>query len=134
MTNKYYKYYQPNSKDLKDEGGDCVIRAFTKATNTSWVEVFDELVTYARDLQSMPNSKLVYTAYLENHNFVYSGISNKRGSKRPTVKEFAKSHKEGTYVLVLANHLVCVSDGAYYDTWDCEDKCLYGYWEGPKAS
>lgn len=26
-----YKYYQPNSKDLKDKYGDCVIRALTKA-------------------------------------------------------------------------------------------------------
>lgn len=27
-----WKYYQPNKKDLKDEYGDCVIRALCKVT------------------------------------------------------------------------------------------------------
>ena len=34
-TNMGYKYYQPNKKDIKDEYGDCVIRAFTKALDKS---------------------------------------------------------------------------------------------------
>lgn len=30
MASRNYKYYQPNEKDLKDNYGDCVIRALTK--------------------------------------------------------------------------------------------------------
>ena len=129
MASKNYKYYQPNKKDLKDAYGDCVIRAFTKATSKTWETVFDELVPIARELQCMPNSKASYQRYLIENGFTYNGISNKKGSKRPTVDRFAKDHPKGVYVLVLANHLVACVDGIYYDTWDSGYKSLYGYWE-----
>ena len=54
---KRYKYYQPNKKDLKDRQGDCVVRALTKVMNKTWLEVFNELIPYAIEIQCMPNSK-----------------------------------------------------------------------------
>lgn len=129
MASRNYKYYQPNKKDLKDEYGDCVVRSLTKAVNKEWMQVFEELLPYARELQCMPNGKSCYEKYLTDNGFEYIGISNKKGSKRPTVDRFAKDHKNGIYVLVVASHLVSVVDGIYYDTWDSGKKCLYGYWE-----
>ena len=61
--------------------------------------------------------------------FEYVGISNKKGSKRPTVESFTKEHKEGTYFLSVANHAVASVDGYFYDKWDSGDCCLYGYWK-----
>ena len=89
---KRYKYYQPNKKDLKDKYGDCVVRALTKVLDKEWVEVFDELVPIAREIQSMLGMKIVYETYLKRQGFQYVGISNKKGSKRPTVESFAKDH------------------------------------------
>ena len=129
MKNKYYQYYQPNKKDLKDNYGDCVIRSLTKVLDMEWIDVFDELIPIARELQCMPNGKAVYESYLKSKGFEYKGISNKKGSKRPTVKSFAKDNKAGTYFVRVANHVVAVKDGIYYDTWDCGDCCLYGYWD-----
>ena len=60
--------------------------------------------------------------------FEYVGISNKKGTTRPTVESFTKEHKEGTYILRVANHIVASVDGMYYDTWDSGHKSLYGYW------
>ena len=125
---KRYKYYQPNKKDLKDQYGDCVIRALTKVMDKEWLEVFDELVPIAREIQSTLGMKIVYETYLKNNGFEYVGISNKKGSKRPTVESFAKDNREGTYYLNVANHCVAVVDGVYYDTWDSGHKSLYGYW------
>lgn len=122
-----YKYYQPNKKDLKDKCGDCVIRALTKVMNKEWLEIFEDLIPYARELQCMPNEKQCYERYLKDNGFEYHGISNKKGSKRPTVKSFAKEHKTGIYYLNVANHCVAIIDGTYYDTWDSGDCCLYGY-------
>lgn len=129
MSKQRYKYYQPNKMDLKDQYGDCVIRALTKVVDKTWVEVFDELVPLARMLQCMPNGKAAYEAYLKEHGFEYQGISNKKGAKRPTVDSFAKENKEGVYFVRVANHVVAVVDGVYYDTWDSGDKSLYGYWK-----
>jgi hypothetical protein len=130
MANKStrWKYYQPNKKDLKDEYGDCVIRSLTRALNMEWLEVFEELLPYARETQAMPNNKVVYEQYILDKGFKYVGVSNKKGAKRPTVQSFAKEHNEGTYILRVAHHIVTVVDGYFYDTWDSGDKSLYGYW------
>ena len=129
MASKNYKYWQPNERDLKDKYGDCVIRALTKVLNKKWQEVFDELVPIARKMQCMPNGDPCFEKYLENNGFEYHGISNKKGTKRPTVDSFTKGHKNGTYFLRVAHHVVASVDGFYYDTWDCGYKSLYGYWE-----
>lgn len=124
-----YKYYQPNKKDIKDKYADCVIRALTKVMNKTWIEVFNELIPYAIEMQCMPNEKACYERYLKDNGFEYHGISNKKGSKRPTVESFTKEHKVGTFFLNVANHVVSVMDGTYYDTWDSGRCCLYGYYE-----
>ena len=124
-----YKYYQPNKKDLKDKYGDCVIRALTKLMDKEWIQVFDELIPYARELQCMPNGKACFKKYLEDNGYVYHGISNKKGSKRPTVSSFSRSHKKGKFFLNVANHVVASVDGTYYDTFDSGYCCMYGYWE-----
>lgn len=128
MASRNYKYYQPNKKDLKDNYGDCVVRALTKLLNMEWLEVFNELIPIAADLQCMPNAKPCYERYLKSKGFEYHGISNKKGTKRPTVDRFAKDHKEGAYFVRVANHVVAVVDGVYYDTWDSGECKMYGYW------
>lgn len=132
MKNKYYCYYQPNKLDIKDEYGDCTIRALSKALNISWLEAFDLTIPYCRKYQ-IPNvfftSKKIEMEVMKDLGFEYYGISNKKGTKRPTVKEFASSHKEGTYILNVANHEVACVNGKYYDTWDSGFKSLYGYYE-----
>lgn len=103
MASRNYKYYQPNDKDLKDQYGDCVVRALTKVMSKTWMQVFDDLISYAKKLQCMPNGKQCYESYLKENGFTYHGISNKKGSKRPTVDRFAKDHKSGIFFLNVAN-------------------------------
>ena len=129
---KRFVYYQPNSKDLKDQFGDCQVRALSKALNISWVEAFDLIIPICREMQT-------YTIFggtceigkesLRKIGFTYSGISNKKGSKRPTVDSFAKDHPTGTYIAKVAHHVVAIVDGKYYDTWDSGQKSMYGYYE-----
>ena len=129
MVSRNYKYYQPNKKDLKDKYGDCVIRALTKALNMEWLQVFDEMQPISREMQVPFNCRPCYEKYIESKGLKYIGISNKKGTKRPTVDRFAKDHTTGTYILRVAHHLVTVVDGIYYDTWDSGEKSLYGYWQ-----
>ncbi len=135
MVSKHYCYYQPNKLDIKDEYGDCTVRALSKVFNISWIEAFDLMIPYCRKYQ-IPNifftSKKIEQEIMKDLGFEYFGISNKKGSKRPTVEEFAASHKKGSYILNLANHEVACVDGCFYDTWDCGYKSLYGYYERRK--
>lgn len=129
---KRYKYYQPNKLDLKDEYGDCTIRAMCKIFEKEWAEVFEMLIPLIRKYQIMPN----YMFYAKNSDkiaedigLVRGVISVKRGKRRPTVAEFAKTHPTGKYIAKVAHHVVAVVDGCYFDTWDCGDCSMYSYYE-----
>ena len=122
-----YKYYQPNDKNKK--ACDCVVRALTKVCNAEWKDIYARLCTIGVFMMDMPNAPEVYRKLLADEGFQMNTIKVTRGSKRPTVKSFSKEHKTGTYVLEIANHVVAVVDGNYYDIWDCGDKCLYRYHE-----
>lgn len=128
---KRFQYYQPNAKDPKDKFGDCQIRALSKALNCTWLEAFDALVPLMREEQcnGIGVTVEVSSRMLGHFGFVYHGITNAKGTKRPTVDSFAKEHPVGTYILRVANHVVAVVDGKYYDTWDSGGCCLYGYYE-----
>ena len=132
MSKRRYVYYQPNKKDIKDQVGDCQVRALSKALNLSWVEAFDLTIPLCRELQTYTIFDGCLEKTKESMNklgFDYHGISNKRGSKRPTVDEFAKGHPNGIYICTVAHHVVAVVDGKYYDTWDSGWRSMYGYYE-----
>lgn len=127
-----YVYYQPNKKDLRDKVGDCQIRALSKALGLTWSETFDLITPICRDQQVMDvfSCDLAKTKEaLTKLGFTYHVISNKRGTRRPTVATFARSHNKGRYIASVAHHVVAIVDGKYFDTWDSGDKCLYGYYE-----
>ena len=132
MPKKTYQYYQPNRKDLKDKVGDCQVRALSKVLGLTWLQTFDLTIPICRELQTYTifdcDLNKTKTA-MSKFGFVYTGVSNKKGSKRPTVKSFALSHPKGKYILSVAHHAVAVIDGVYYDTWDCGYKSLYGWYE-----
>lgn len=46
-----FKYYQPNKLDLKDQYGDCTIRALSKVLNKSWLDTFDVCLPTMRRYQ-----------------------------------------------------------------------------------
>lgn len=131
MKKGRYVYFQPNEKDISDKVGDCQIRAFCKVLNLTWLEAFDLTIPVCRELQTYTifDCDLKKTkAAMEKMGFNYTGVSNKKGTKRPTVDSFAKDHPTGSYIVTVARHVVAVVDGKYYDTWDSGDKSMYGYY------
>lgn len=45
-----------------------------------------------------------------------------------TVADFCKDHPRGLYVLAVNNHVVCVQNGDWFDTWDSGDEIPAYYW------
>lgn len=130
--NKRYVYYQPNAKDIKDEYGDCQVRALSKALGVSWLEAFDLTIPICREMQTYTifgGTCITGKPALARLGFQYVGVSNKKGTTRPTVDSFAKDHPVGTYIAKVASHVVAIVDGKYYDTWDSGYKSMYGYYE-----
>ena len=117
---KLFEYYQPNDKDLKDQYGDCQIRALSKALNLTWLETYDTIAPICREAQLLG----IFDAPAK----VRNELVKKLGFSRPTVWKFAKEHPTGTYILNVANHEVACVDGKYFDTWDCGECSLYGFY------
>lgn len=97
--------------------GDCVIRAISLAENMSWEDTYMELAIEGFLLHDMPSANHVWSHYLTQKNYKRYVIPN-TCPECYTVNTFAADYPKGIYILATGTHVVTVSDGNYFDTWD----------------
>ena len=124
--------YNPNPRLLNT--GDCVIRAISKALDMDWEKVYMDLTLKGLQLAMWGDTNAVWEAYLREKGFVQQVLP----STCPacfTIEEFAKEHKDGTYIVATGSHVVAIQDGDYYDTYDSGDQIVsyYFYYEEDKT-
>lgn len=119
-----WKTYNPNPDYQKV--GDCTIRAISKALNKSWEDTYLDLCVYGLMYSDMPSANHVWGAYLHAQGFRRYFVEDQTGHY--TVRDFAVEHPEGTYILALSGHVVCLKDSDYYDTWDSGYEPVIFYW------
>lgn len=107
--------YNPNPERLN--ATDCTIRAITKATGKTWDEAYAGLAAQGFILKRMPSDKSVWDAYLRREGFKRHLIECGPHCEY-TVKDFCRDNPKGTFILALDDHVICIKDGSYYDTWD----------------
>ena len=122
------KYYNANPKKWKREG-DCVVRAICTVLNQSWELTYMELCELGLRRCMMPNSKLLYEAYLKSKGLEKQKMPKKANGKRYTIREFVEERPDFIGIISVAGHLTCVANGSLIDTWDCSDKSICNYWE-----
>lgn len=71
----------------------------------------------------MPSANHVWGKYLRDHGFVRCLIE-----EDCTVEDFCRDHSEGTYILAIGDHVVCVEGGFYWDSWDSGQEVPVYYW------
>lgn len=120
-----YRYYNPNPDG--NNVGDCTIRAICKATGEDWDTVFAALTAQAFYMKNMPSANHVWGSYLRRKGFERRIVDDK-GRDIYTVADFADDHNKGTYILAVPEHVVCVQNGNYYDTWDSGREIPVYYW------
>lgn len=120
-------YRQHNENPINKHVGDCTVRAISKALNQSWDETYCGLVLYGFMLCDMPSANNVWGAYLKSKGYKRHPIDDCPDCY--TVYNFCDDHKQGTYILALASHVVAVIDGDYYDIWDSGDEMPIFYWK-----
>ncbi len=117
-----YIHYNNNPISLRT--GDCVIRACSLATDRSWDATYTDIAKLGQAMGLMPDKGAVWGAYLRQRGFYRDIISN-RCPDCFTVRQFAKEHPRGTYVLAIdgnPGHVVCVKNGDWIDIWDSGDE------------
>lgn len=108
--------------------GDCVIRAVSIITNTSWDYTYNAICEQGRKMCDMPSSNAVWDAYLKSIGFSKYAIPNICPSCY-TVIDFCRDYPIGAYLLATGTHAVAVIDGNYYDTWDSGDETPIYFYE-----
>lgn len=121
-----WEYYNPNPAGKRV--GDCVIRAICKATGQDWETVFSGIMVKACMLSDMPSANYVWGAYLKEKGYRRHMIDD-HTQNIYTVADFCTEHQQGTYILCIDGHVVCVQDGHIYDTWDSGGEIPIYYWE-----
>ena len=117
--------YNPNPNH-NTKANDCTIRAYCAAENLEWDDAYDIACRYGKDLAFMPNDGKAVTKVVEDE-FGYVKHKLLKEERGMTVNEFAIKHNKGTYLVMVASHLVAVIDGEYYDSWDSGNKKVRNY-------
>lgn len=110
-----WKYFNPNPKGK--ETGDCTVRAICAVTGLSWYEIHRQLCDLSRIMGDMPSGDEVWWKLLELYNFKRITMID-QCPECYYVRDFAKDHPYGDYILGPKEHAVAVIDGDWYDTWD----------------
>lgn len=117
--------YNPNPKHQRV--GDCVIRAISKALDQNWETTYSGVVLEGFEMGDLPSANHVWSAYLRSKGFTRHVIPAEHGLY--TVGDFAADHPQGTYILAIDGHVVCVKDGDIFDSWDSSREIPVYYWE-----
>ena len=120
-----YKYYNPNPAGARV--GDCTVRAICKATGEEWDYTYIQLCLYGLLNGDMPSANHVWGAYLRSRGFNRYIVPDTCPACY-SVSDFAREHPRGTYILALNGHVVTVSDGCYWDSWDSGNEVPIYYW------
>lgn len=97
--------------------GDCVVRAITLVTNSSWEEVYMNLCIKGLDVCDMPNSNSVWINFLKELGYKQYFLPD-TCPECYTVEDFSNDYPKGVYLLASGSHLVAIVDGNVCDAWD----------------
>lgn len=120
-----WQQYNPNPDGL--QVGDCVIRAVTMACGMTWEDAYLALCMEGYRLHDLPNANRVWGHYLQEHGFTREWLPESCPVCY-TVAQFASDHPQGTYILAIDGHAVCVQDGCWFDSWDSRDRVPLYAW------
>lgn len=121
-----FQPYNPNPTGKNV--GDCTVRALTKGLGRSWEEIYITLALQGYLMGDLPSANAVWGAYLRQQGWTRRIIPDTCPDCY-TVADFTAEHPHGTYILALSGHVVCVSEGDLWDSWDSSGEVPLYYWE-----
>ena len=121
-----FVYHNENPENIQTE--DCVIRALALFFGDSWENIYTDLSMQGFFMHSMPSSNNVWGHYLRQNGFNRINLPD-TCPHCYTIKDFARDHPYGTYLVGTGKHVVTIVDGNYYDTWDSGNEIPIYYWE-----
>ena len=114
-----YKYYNANAVNRYTD--DCVIRAISCATDTSWDHVYDYLSDIAQHEGTLLDQRQFVRDYLDR---TYQRLDGIHG----TVGYVSSQFINNVLLITMKGHITCSKYGVVYDTFDCRDREVESVW------
>ena len=118
--------------------GDCVKRALSLATNSSYNDISKELLEAMHEIYKHPDEDEWKRPTVFNHVIAAHGGSRPLKPKGDvyTLGDFVDNvlGHEGTFLVTTGkqpgtlSHIVCIIDGKIYDSWDSSNQYVYNYY------
>ena len=121
-----FVYYNPNPLGLSV--GDCTIRAISCALDIPWEQTYTLLAQLGYEMRDMPSSNRVWAELLKINGFKKYQLPDTCPSCY-TIRDFCHDYPIGTYVVGTGEHVVCVINGNYFDSWDSGNEIPIYYFE-----
>lgn len=122
-----YLYFNANPAGRRD-GNDCTVNALCRLTGRGWTDIYDELCRRGRRDFSMPVSNGVWGAFLRDLGFRRVPVPDLCPAC-VSVALWAAQHPFSTAMLQLAQHVVPVINGDWYDITDTGGQPVLYAWE-----
>ena len=116
-----------NFNPIKNRTDDCAVRAVAAALGIDWDEAFDLIADNAKQMGEMMHRNVAWWSVLRQHGFRRAVISNSCPDCY-TVRDFARDHPRGVYVLGFDKHVATMIDGHLIDSWDSTHEIPIYYW------
>lgn len=123
-------FVRKNNNPKNKKTADCVIRAVSTSTKTSYEDVRDGLFEIMKKTGYEMTTKNVYERYLKMLGWVKMKQPKKPDGTKFLVGEIDSlvNTNKRNVIISLANHLTAVEDGVLVDLRDCRYKTIGNYY------
>lgn len=125
---------------VKNDAGDCVVRAIAIATEQDYAAVYDAIAALNAEMGGGRRTardgvaRKVYDHYLSELGWKWTPTM--KVGAGCTVHLRGDELPPGRLVVRLSRHLTAVMDGVVHDTHDPSrdgTRCVYGYWQATQS-
>lgn len=103
---------------------DCVTRATANALDLDYYFVQKKLKQIGELFECESLCVCCYKFLLD----YFFGLKRDENYQGMEIRQFAKMHRKGTYIIRTDGHLTCVRNGVISDTWDCGERLIDIVW------
>ena len=113
------KFIKFNANPKNWKTGDCVVRALTVATQSTWDDTYRELCEIGAKKCRMPNDDQSFEAFLKKKGFLSMKQEKDENGNWLSVEQLIEAHPDDILVIRVARHLTVAIKGVLIDTWNC---------------
>ena len=111
---------------------DCVARAISYATGSTWADTIREMTEYAITKGTVFNDPKLVKSYLKHKGWTKHKEPRDWFNHKMSAREFLHDNRVSMAIANLgSHHIVAIEDSKVIDSWDSSRETIHSYWTPP---